>query len=178
MTASPQAGLRPALLVALPVCVLLAACLGDNSPIEVEVPECTPPVADTTGWVRTGGAVSILLPPEFEQIDTNRWERGGTRVTLTIVTAGDPPFIPFESWNYAGSCTAWIRDRRVVIDYGGVSSGGPTPDLGIAAAWRLVALPASTGDIILSAQARDHSDRAVVEAAIWSLHVTSGPPTL
>ena len=178
MTAAVRALLRPALLAVLPVCALLAACLGEGGPLEIEVQECVPPVADTTGWVRTDGAVSILLPPEFEQIDTNRWERGGTRITVTTIPVGEPPFRPFESWIYAGSCAARINEQRVVIDYGGVSSGGPTPDLAIAAAWRLVPLPRSTGDIILSAQARDHSDRVVVEAAIWSLHVTVLPPAL
>lgn len=158
-------------------CVLATACLS-GGPIEAELQDCTRPAADTTGWVRTDGAVSILLPPEFEQIDTNLWERGGTRIRVTTVPTGEEPFVPFPSWNYAGSCSAQINERRVVIDYGGVSSGGPTPDLGIAAVWRLVPLPTSTGDIILSAQARDHSDGHVVEAAIWSLHVTVTPPTL
>ena len=172
-------GRRSTALLTVPlVCVSLSACLDGGSPLDAELQDCIRPSIDTTSWVRTEGAVNILLPPEFEAIAANRWERGGTRIRLDVVISGEEPVIPFPEWNYAGSCQAQINGRRVVIDYGGVSSGGPTPDLGIAASWRSVPLPAASGDVILSAQARDHSDAVVVEAAIWSIVISSGPPTL
>lgn len=174
-----SAGLRRTALLAVPVgCVWLSACLDGGTVLETELEDCIRPSIDTTSWVRTEGSVNILLPPEFELIEENRWERGGTRIRLDVVLSGEEPVIPFPGWNYAGSCQARINGRRVVIDYGGVSSGGPTPDLGIAAAWRSVPLTGASGDIILSAQARDHSDAVVVEAAIWSIVISSGPPTL
>jgi hypothetical protein len=175
-TASSRAVRRAHALMVLPICVLAVGCLDGISPIEVDYQECPPAVADTTTWERTEGSVSILLPEGFEQIETNYWERAGTRIRITVVVSGQPPFVPFETWNYVGSCSARASNgRRFVIDYGGVSSGGPTPDLGIAAAWRSVPLEGGSGDIILSATMRDHSDARIVEAAVWTMHARSGP---
>lgn len=164
------------LVLVLPVCTLLAACLdGGDSLVGLEPEDCIRPAVDTTGWVRTTGSVNIQLPPGFEEIGDQRWERGGTRVALHVVPTGEEPVVPFPEWNYLATCRATSNGRRFVIDYGAISSGGPSPDLGIAAAWRSVPLVGGSGDVILSAQARDHSDSQIVEEAIWTIVIRSGP---
>lgn len=153
----------------------VTACLDAGDPFDTDVPECAIPTIDTSDWVRTEGSVSILLPPEFERVE-DRWERGGTRIWLDVVPIGeDPTFLPLPGLIYTGSCRAEINGRRVIFDYGGMNSGGPSPDLGVVATWRSVPIVGGNGDIFLSAQAVDHSDDVVVEAAAWSIIILSGP---
>lgn len=165
---------RGALLV-VAAGLAFTACLDGGDPFDTDIPDCLTPTIDTTDWVRTETSVSILLPPEFERIE-DRWERGGTRIQLHVIPSGDDPtFLPLPGLSYSGSCRADINGRRVIFDYGGLNSGGPTPDLGVIATWRLVPIVGGAGDIFLSAQAVDHSDAVIVEAAARTIIIPSGP---
>lgn len=170
------------------VALVLGGCFDDiMTPPDPDIPDCVMPQADTTSWTRVtetvldpggmgaGARISYLIPPAFENTGERRWERNATLIGWDV-GFGTPPALPYPDFVYSGSCRATISDKVVVLDYGGINSGGPNPDIAIIVGWQNVPLSGTSGTVIFHARMRDISDRPIIERMLWSVIIMRGAP--
>lgn len=170
------------------VALVFGGCFDDIvTPLDPDIPNCVMPQADTTSWTRVtetvldpggmgaGARISYLIPPAFQNTGERRWERNATLISWDV-GFGTPPGMPYTDFVYSGSCRANISDKTVVLDYGGINSGGPNPDIAIIVGWQNVPLSGTSGTVVFHARIRDISDRPIIERMLWSVIIMRGAP--